>query len=111
MEGIYNNLSKASRDRLKTVTEQMSLDNQLVEVGQKLENLALTPTKFSNELLNQSGKRFEEGTREFIKVSREGRNAWSLINDEFMKLGREYHRTILRSLEDTARSVTTVGRS
>jgi hypothetical protein len=111
LEGIYSNFSKARCGRLKSVTEQMIPDSQLAEIAQKLESLASTPLKYSTKVMSQSGKRFEEGTREFIKVSREGRHAWISIHDEFLKLGREYQRTLLRGLEDTSRSFTGIGRS
>lgn len=71
--------------------ESEELKNQLKEVTNQLENLALTPIKSVVHLIDQFEDNIEKNAESGIEYSRERRDAWQQVEDEYVKLARNTH--------------------
>ncbi|MEH7113868.1 hypothetical protein V7124_15955 [Neobacillus niacini] len=83
------------QEEAEIVNEREELKHQLKEVGQQLENLALTPIKSVFQIIDQLEDNFEKSTEANIAYSRERRNAWQLVTNEYVKMARSVHGEIV----------------
>ncbi|SDN16010.1 hypothetical protein [Bacillus sp. OK048] len=91
-EEMMNEEAKADAEMLN---EREELKHQLKGVSQQLENLALTPIKSIFQVIDQLEDTFEKSTEANIAYSRERRNAWQHVTDEYVKMARNTHGEIV----------------
>ena len=91
-EEMMNEEAKADAEILN---DREELKHQLKEVSQQLENLALTPIKSVFQIIDQLEDTFEKSTEANIAYSRERRNAWQLVTNEYVKMARNTHEEIV----------------
>nr|WP_263328253.1 hypothetical protein [Neobacillus sp. Marseille-Q6967] len=77
------------------MNERSELKNQLKEVTKQLENLALTPVKSIFHIIDQLEDNFEKNTETSIAYSRERRNAWQQVTNEYVKMARNTHKELV----------------
>ena len=77
------------------LNEREELKHQLKEVSHQLENLALTPIKSISQIIDQLENTFEKSTEANIAYSRERRNAWQHVTNEYVKMARNTHEEIV----------------
>lgn len=75
--------------------DREDLKEQLKEVSQQLENLALTPIKSVFHIIDQLEDNFEKSTAANIAYDRERRNAWQQVTNEYVKMARNTHNEIV----------------
>ncbi|WHY02165.1 hypothetical protein [Neobacillus sp. DY30] len=83
------------RIEAEMMNEREELKEQLKEVSQQLENLALTPIKSVFHIIDQLEDNFEKSTEANIAYGRERRNAWQQVTNEYVKLARNTHHEIV----------------
>ncbi|MGZ4159632.1 MAG: hypothetical protein ACXVNF_02370, partial [Neobacillus sp.] len=97
--GILNQFTTFQKEQMNEVVamdsvqmnESEELKEQIKEVSNQLEKLALTPIKSVAHLIDQLEDNFEKNAESSIEYSRERRNAWQQVNDEYVKLARNTH--------------------
>jgi hypothetical protein len=77
------------------MNEKVELKEQLKEVSNQLENLALTPIKSVFQIIDQLEDNFEKSTEANIDYARERRNAWQQVTNEYVKMARSTHNEIV----------------
>jgi hypothetical protein len=77
------------------MNERVELKDQLKEVSNQLENLALTPIKSVFQIIDQLEDNFEKSTEANIDYARERRNAWQQVTNEYVKMARSTHNEIV----------------
>jgi hypothetical protein len=77
------------------LNEREELKEQLKEVSNQLENLALTPIKSVFQIIDQLEDNFEKSTEANIDYARERRNAWQQVTNEYVKMARSTHNEIV----------------
>ncbi|TDL72768.1 hypothetical protein E2R56_16380 [Rhodococcus qingshengii] len=77
------------------MNERVELKEQLKEVSNQLENLALTPIKSVFQIIDQLEDNFEKSTEANIDYARERRNAWQQVTNEYVKMARSTHNEIV----------------
>jgi uncharacterized protein (DUF885 family) len=77
------------------MNERVELKEQLKEVSNQLENLALTPIKSVFQIIDQLEDNFEKSTEANIDYARESRNAWQQVTNEYVKMARSTHNEIV----------------
>jgi hypothetical protein len=77
------------------MNERVELKEQLKEVSNQLENLALTPIKSVFQIIDQLEDNFEKSTEASIDYARESRNAWQQVTNEYVKMARSTHNEIV----------------
>lgn len=77
------------------MNERVELKEQLKEVSNQLENLALTPIKSVFQIIDQLEDNFEKSTEANIDYARERRNAWQQVTNEYVKMARNTHNEIV----------------
>jgi hypothetical protein len=77
------------------MNERVELKDQLKEVSNQLENLALTPIKSVFQIIDQLEDNFEKSTEASIDYARESRNAWQQVTNEYVKMARSTHNEIV----------------
>jgi hypothetical protein len=83
------------RVEAEMLNEREELKQQLKEVSQQLENLALTPVKSIFQIIDQLEDNFEKSTEANISYGRERRNAWQQVTNEYVKMARSTHNEIV----------------
>jgi hypothetical protein len=73
------------------MSEREELKQQLKEVSNQLENLAITPIKSVFQIIDQLEDNFEKTTEANIAYGRERRNAWQQVTNEYVKMARSTH--------------------
>jgi thioesterase domain-containing protein len=77
------------------MNERVELKEQLKEVSNQLENLALTPIKSVFQIIDHLEDNFEKSTEANIDYARERRNAWQQVTNEYVKMARSTHNEIV----------------
>jgi thioesterase domain-containing protein len=77
------------------MNERVELKDQLKEVSNQLENLALTPIKSVFQIIDHLEDNFEKSTEANIDYARERRNAWQQVTNEYVKMARSTHNEIV----------------
>lgn len=77
------------------IGEKEELKQQLKEVSNQLENLALTPIKSVFQIIDQLENNFEKSTEANIAYGRERRNAWQQVTNEYVTMARNTHNEIV----------------
>ncbi|PAE39715.1 hypothetical protein [Bacillus sp. 7884-1] len=77
------------------MNERVELKEQLKEVSNQLENLAITPIKSVFQIIDQLEDNFEKSTEANIDYARERRNAWQQVTNEYVKMARSTHNEIV----------------
>lgn len=84
-------LKNEERVEAETMSEREELKQQLKEVSNQLENLAITPIKSVFQIIDQLEDNFEKSTEANIAYGRERRNAWQQVTNEYVKMARSTH--------------------
>jgi len=84
-------LKNEERVEAEMVSEGEELKQQLKEVSNQLENLAITPIKSVFQIIDQLEDNFEKSTEANIAYGRERRNAWQQVTNEYVKMARSTH--------------------
>jgi hypothetical protein len=99
MEQMNARKEQLTKDEEKIEAEMMNerveLKEQLKEVSNQLENLALTPIKSVFQIIDQLEDNFEKSTEANIDYARERRNAWQQVTNEYVKMARSTHNEIV----------------
>jgi hypothetical protein len=99
MEQVNARREQLIKDEEKVEAEMMNesveLKEQLKEVSNQLENLALTPIKSVFQIIDQLEDNFEKSTEANIDYARESRNAWQQVTNEYVKMARSTHNEIV----------------
>jgi hypothetical protein len=99
MEQMNARKEQLTKDEEKIEAEMMNerveLKEQLKEVSNQLENLALTPIKSIFQVIDQLEDNFEKSTEANIDYARERRNAWQQVTNEYVKMARSTHNEIV----------------
>ncbi|WHZ04619.1 hypothetical protein QNH48_08350 [Neobacillus sp. YX16] len=99
MEQMNARNGQLIKDEVKIEAEMMNerveLKEQLKEVSNQLENLALTPIKSVFQIIDQLEDNFEKSTEANIDYARERRNAWQQVTNEYVKMARSTHNEIV----------------
>lgn len=92
--GLMNQITfgrdEMNDEEVKT-SERDELKNQLNEVSNQLEKLALTPIKSVVHMIDQLEDNFEKNAESGVEYTRERRDAWQQVKDEYVKLARDTH--------------------
>lgn len=83
------------RIEAEMMNEREELKEQLKEVSNQIENLALTPIKSVFHIIDQLEDNFEKSTEANIAYDRERRNAWHQVTNEYVKMARNTHNEIV----------------
>jgi predicted acyl esterase len=83
------------RIEAEMMNEREILKEQLKEVSDQLENLALTPIKSVFQIIDQLEDNFEKSTEANIAYGRERRNAWQQVTNEYVTMARNTHNEIV----------------
>lgn len=99
--------SGENADSLEAVNGEQVLNEMQTEKDSfaRVQELAMTPLKFSLELVERTGRNFEERAIDWIEFNRERRQVWSALTDDYLNFGRTSHRSFLRAFERTVRSM------
>jgi hypothetical protein len=97
--GLLNQFTTFQKEQMNEVValdsvqinESEELKEQIKEVSDQLEKLALTPIKSVVHLIDQLEDNFEKNAESSIEYSRERRDAWQQVKDEYVKLARNTH--------------------
>jgi hypothetical protein len=84
-------LKNEERVEAEMMSEREELKQQLKEVSNQLENLAITPIKSVFQIIDQLEDNFEKSTEANIAYGRERRNAWQQVTNEYVKMARSTH--------------------
>ncbi|MED4229435.1 hypothetical protein, partial [Neobacillus cucumis] len=98
-KGLFQISNINSNEFTQEVTE--SLQGQVSEVANKLEELSLTPINTAFDLMEKSEKLVEQNSESFIGYTNEAWNAWEAITDNYLKQTREIHQNIAQRFEDS----------
>ncbi|GAX90761.1 hypothetical protein [Effusibacillus lacus] len=99
-EGFWKELADKSSGLSNGQSEEWK------NVAGKMTELAFTPLKFAMDFMDQVEQRWEDNTREFVKIQRERRNAWVELADQYAAQARSNSRTFWRGFEDRLRPFT-----
>lgn len=98
VKGLASNLPKKEQPEQvepKPENERAELMKQVQDVSGQLENLVLTPVKSTFGLIERLEKNIEENVENYVKYSRERREGWNHVTDEYVKLARKSHHDIV----------------
>jgi hypothetical protein len=94
IKGVSSTLVKKGEDG-NEVTEQVR------EVSNRLEKLALTPIKLTFDLFDRYDKTLEENSENFVHYSRERRHSWQKVTNEYIKAARNNHKKLVGRFEES----------
>jgi hypothetical protein len=77
------------------MNDRVELKQQIKEVSNQLENLAITPIKSVFQIIDQLEDNFEKSTEANIAYGRERRNSWQQVTNEYVKMARSTHNEIV----------------
>lgn len=90
-KGVVSNINNRE-EKVEVVPKVRDLDevtNQLKEVTQQVEKLALTPVKSTFTFIDQLEDSLEKNAESYLAYSRERRKAWHKVTDEYVKQARK----------------------
>jgi hypothetical protein len=77
--------------------------NQINDVSTRLEDIALTPIKSTFGLMDRLEKSIEEKSEQYVEYSRESRNGWQKVTDEYVKLARTSQKQAVNRIEESVK--------
>ncbi|WP_066317586.1 hypothetical protein [Bacillus sp. FJAT-29814] len=98
VKGVSGRLSKNGEAKQVVSPE---VKEQLGEVSERIEQLAAAPIAAGLDLIARLENNFIEGSENYIKVSRERRQGWQQVTDEYVKLARENNQKLVNRVEDS----------
>lgn len=90
-KGVVSNINNRE-EKVEVVPKLRDFDevtNQLKEVTQQVEKLAITPVKSTFTFIDQLEKSLEKNAESYLTYSRERRKAWQQVTDEYVKQARK----------------------
>lgn len=88
--------------------EREDLKNQLKEVSEQFEQLALTPIRSVFQIIDQMENGFGKNAEESVAFARERRNAWFEVRKEYVKLARNTHLNLVERGKNSLRELVKV---
>ncbi|WP_462409049.1 hypothetical protein [Neobacillus sp. Marseille-QA0830] len=82
-------------DEAASLNNREALKNQLTEISGQLEKLALTPIKSVFQIADQVEENVEKTIASNLEFSRQRRNAWKQVRQEYVSLARETQLNLL----------------
>lgn len=90
-KGVVSNINNRE-EKVEVVPKLRDFDevtNQLKEVTQQVEKLAITPVKSTFTFIDQLEESLEKNAESYLTYSRERRKAWQQVTDEYVKQARK----------------------
>ncbi|WP_318509660.1 hypothetical protein [Bacillus sp. T3] len=110
LTSLYNESKKTNNEIVKEIsnnfpnaneTNSGEFTNQLNDVSTRIEGLALTPIKSTFGLFDRLEKSIEEKSEQFVDYSRETRNGWQRVTNEYVKLARTSQKQFVNRFEES----------
>lgn len=98
IEGISSNLAKHELGRPE-------LTEQIKEVTDNLEKMALTPIQSTFGLIDRLETNIEESSENLVQYSRERRKGWLKVTDEYVKLAKNNQKMLVNRLEESVKEL------
>ncbi|SEM96777.1 Polyhydroxyalkanoic acid inclusion protein (PhaP_Bmeg) [Mesobacillus persicus] len=90
-KGVVSNINNRE-EKVEVAPKLRDFDevtNQLKEVTQQVEKLAITPVKSTFTFIDQLEQSLEKNAESYLTYSRERRKAWQQVTDEYVKQARK----------------------
>lgn len=101
---LVNNLFFYWKKEDDQVQEKLDeLDNLLQDVTRKLTELTWNPWKLASDFASNMEKQWEENLSEWVNALRNQRQIVASLTEQYISLGKNNHRTFLRTIEDRFR--------
>jgi uncharacterized protein YoxC len=95
VNGLPGNFEK--NDGLNQYTQQVE------DISDRVENLAITPIKFTVNLIESIEKNVEESSEAYVHYSRESQRVWGKVTNEYMKIAKNNHKMLVNQLEESVK--------
>lgn len=107
---FYNSFSSnfVKNDVFKQLSEQHT--EQIEDLSERLEKLALTPFKFTVDFIESLEKNVEESSEAYVRYSRESQRVWGKVTDEYMKIAKNNHSLLVNQLEESVNFLVGINR-
>ncbi|MGG1675016.1 hypothetical protein ACIFOT_04595 [Neobacillus sp. NRS-1170] len=106
VKGLSSNFAKI--DELKQISDQQIM--QVEEISEGLEKLAITPIKFTVDLIERLEKNVEESSETYVRYSRERRKVWGKVTNEYLKIAKNNHKMLVNRLEESVKLLVSTNR-
>ncbi|WP_187118893.1 hypothetical protein [Bacillus marasmi] len=110
LTNFYQESKKTSGEIVKEIsnnipgsneTNSSELKEQFSDVSSRIEDLALTPIKSTFGLFDRIEKNIEEKSESFVEYSRDSRNRWEKVTNEYVKLTRNTQKQFVHRIEES----------
>lgn len=111
LTSLYNESKKTNSEIVKEISNNfpnanetnggVEFSSQLNDVSTRIEGLALTPIKSTFGLIDRFEKSIEEKSEQFVDYSRETRNGWQRVTNEYVKLARTSQKQFVNRFEES----------
>jgi hypothetical protein len=110
IKNLYCESKKTNNEIVKEISNNFpggsevsggELSNQLNDVSSRLEELALTPIKTALAFIERFEKSIEENSESFVQYSRERRDGWQKVANEYVKLARDSQKQFFNRIEES----------
>lgn len=110
LTSLYNESKKTNSEIVKEISNNFpnanetnggEFSSQLNDVSTRIEGLALTPIKSTFGLIDRFEKSIEEKSEQFVDYSRETRNGWQRVTNEYVKLARTSQKQFVNRFEES----------
>ncbi|MFS0778165.1 hypothetical protein ABC255_19460 [Neobacillus sp. 3P2-tot-E-2] len=95
VNGLPGNFEK--NDGLNQYTQQVE------DISDRVENLVMTPIKFTVNLIESIEKNVEESSEAYVRYSRESQRVWGKVTNEYMKIAKNNHKMLVNQLEESVK--------
>ncbi|MGG3469877.1 hypothetical protein ABES02_20625 [Neobacillus pocheonensis] len=100
VKGVSSSLVKRVEE---TQAVRPELKDQFGEVTERIEQLTMAPLAAGLDLLQRFEENFVEGSENYVNYTRERRNGWEKVSDEYVKAARNSHKKLARRLEESGK--------
>ena len=87
----------------ETQAVRPELKDQFGEVTERIEQLTMAPLAAGLDLLQRFEENLVEGSENYVNYTRERRNGWQKVSDEYVKAARDSHKKLARRLEESGK--------
>jgi hypothetical protein len=114
-KGVVQNVSNREEGKeIKAVAKLKEFDevtNQLKDITEQMEKLALTPVQSTFNFINQLEENLEKNAESYLAYSRERRKAWQQVTDEYVKQARKTNHEAVGFVRDKSKELIKTART
>lgn len=110
LTNFYQESKKTNNEIVKEISNNIpgsieknssELKDQFNDVSSRIEDLALTPIKSTFGLFDRIEKNLEEKSETLVEYSRDSRNRWEKVTNEYVKLTRDSQKQFVHRIEES----------